>query len=88
MKWLFVSQHQNSDVREVDWRPAESRLVMWLFTSLPNIQVPPPDTPPAVNIFYKQRLKSSVNAVPQGALLAEKPNDHPLVVLHPPGQQT
>jgi hypothetical protein len=66
--------------------PAASHLVMEVFASLPNIPVPPPDTPPAVltlSSASKPCLETGVNVFARDALLAEKPDNDSLVVLHP-----
>jgi hypothetical protein len=85
MKWLFIELGQNSDATKVDWRPARSGLVLWVFAPMPNTQPPPPDTPSDVNLFSKLCLKLIVNVVDQNTLLGRKPNNHSLVVLDPPG---
>jgi hypothetical protein len=59
---------------------------MQIFASLPNILVPPPDAPLAVlavSSVSEMCLETSVNIFPRNALLAEKPNDDSLVVVHP-----
>jgi hypothetical protein len=83
MKRLFVQQCQNSDVKKVNWWPAGSHVVMHAFTFLPNILAPPPDSPLAVSSVSELCLEMCVNVFGRDALLAEKPNDESLVVLHP-----
>jgi hypothetical protein len=82
MKKLFVQQCQNSDAKKANWWPAGSHLVMQVFGSLPNILAPPPDAPPAVRSVSELCLEMYVNVFGRDALLAEKPNDDSLVVLH------
>jgi hypothetical protein len=50
---------------------------------LPNILAPPPDTPLAGSSVSELRLEVCVNVFERDALLAEKPNDEFLVILHP-----
>jgi hypothetical protein len=86
MKKLFVQQRQNSDVKKVNWWLAGSHLVMQFFASLPNILIPPPDASLAVlavNNVSELCLETCVNVFGRDALLAEKPNDNSLVILHP-----
>jgi hypothetical protein len=85
MKWLFIAQRQNSNVKVIDWQPARSRLAVQVFTSLPNIQAPLPDTPGrAGHIFSKLCLTSSPNVVDRDTILADKLKNHSLVGFHPP----
>jgi hypothetical protein len=88
MEELFVRQRQNSDVKELDWRTARSHLVVEVFASSPNIFSPPSNTTPAVRIFSKLRLKPGMNVFGRDILLAEEPDDHSLVVLHPLSERT
>jgi hypothetical protein len=86
MKVLFVQWFPNSDVKTVNWRPAGSHLFMQVFASLPNILAPPSDDPLAVltvSSVSELCFERCVNVFGQDALLAEKPDDDSLVVLHP-----
>jgi hypothetical protein len=83
MKTLFVQQCQNSDIKKVSWWPAGSHLGMQVFASLPNILASPPDAPLAVNSVSELCFETDVNVFGRDALIPEKPNDDPLVVLHP-----
>jgi hypothetical protein len=83
MKRLLVQQCQNSDVKKVNWRFAGLHLVIPVLAFLPNILAPPPDAPLAVSSFSELCFETCVNAFGREALLAEKPNDNSLVVLHP-----
>jgi hypothetical protein len=78
-----VQQCHNSDVKEINWWPAESHLVMQIFAFLLNILAPPPDAPLAANSVSELCLETCVNVFRRDALLAEKPNDSSLVILHP-----
>jgi hypothetical protein len=55
---------------------------MQVFPSLLNILAPPPAAPLAVSSVSELCLDRCVNAFGRDALLAEKPNDDCLVVLH------
>jgi hypothetical protein len=56
---------------------------MQVVASLPNRLAPPPDSPLAVSSVSKLCPETCVNVFGRNALLAEKPNDDSLVVLHP-----
>jgi hypothetical protein len=70
-------------VKKVNSWFAGSQVVILIFTSLANILATPSDTPPVVSIVSKLCLERYVNLFAREALLAEKPNDDSLVVLHP-----
>jgi hypothetical protein len=79
---MSVQQCQNSDVKKVNWWPAGSHLIMPIFVSLPNILAPPSHTPLAVSSVSELCIEKCVNVFGRDRLLAEKPNDTSLVVLH------
>jgi hypothetical protein len=83
MKRAFVQQFQNSYVKKVNWSPARSHFVMQVFASLSNRRTPPPHAPLAVSNVPELRLETCANVFGQDTLLTEKPNNDPLVVLHP-----
>jgi hypothetical protein len=86
MKRLFFKQCQNSDVKKVNWWSARLHFVMQIFASLPTMLAPPLDAPLAVLTVHSVSelcLETCVNVFGRDVLLAEKPNDHSLVVLSP-----
>jgi hypothetical protein len=87
MKRLFVHQCQKSDVKKVNWWAARSHLVMQIFASLPSRLALPPEAPLAARSVSELCLETCVNVFGRDALLAEKPNDDSLVVLHPLNQK-
>jgi hypothetical protein len=56
---------------------------MQVFASLPNMLAPSPDAPLVVSSVSELCLETCVNVFGRDMLLAEKPNDNFLVVLHP-----
>jgi hypothetical protein len=55
---------------------------MQVFASLPNILEPPPDAPLTVSNVSELGFETCVNVFGHDALLAKKPNNNSLVVLH------
>jgi hypothetical protein len=62
---------------------AGSHPVMQLVASLPSILAPPPEISLAVSSVSEVCLEMCVNVFRRDALVAQKPNDDSLVVLHP-----